>query len=415
MHKIELFFKNVEKAALDLGKTPFPEIVVLTEYLSRNNLSKEVVSHALSSGLRKVAPYFLWFNDDAFIPSDLARYEKEYNDSYESEIQSIETKRNEYYSKLKKYSNLEEDKIDAYVEQFLRICRLDDGLNERLDKVKKIRNVLPEGCKEKYICIASSYITQLLNSPEELVDSYTDYWLDLSSLVKGYYSYLEETPSEVKFYIPVSEVWTKEKLALLYHRMVERGWIEDNKEEVFVAVFTGFYGNEFLVSSLPIKWLFPVSEKNAHKVSSNAVALHYLVAALKDRSLFETIVNGVITDMDGKDKPYYRIVEDTLHNSDKIRLCEYFVYADGNPIKLKDLSYRGKTKLKSSILSEARNSKDKGILEKKIGFPIDKKMIDYLNDNLGRPRDAVKWARKHMRIFNESAYEQIIDLLDSIK
>ena len=41
MHKIELFFKNVEKAALDLGKTPFPEIVVLTEYLSRNNLSKE--------------------------------------------------------------------------------------------------------------------------------------------------------------------------------------------------------------------------------------------------------------------------------------------------------------------------------------------------------------------------------------
>ena len=118
--------------------------------------------------------------------------------------------------------------------------------------------------------------------------------------------------------------------------------------------------------------------------------------------------------MDGKEKPYYRIVEDTLHNSDKIRLCEYFVYANGNPIKLKDLSYRGKTKLKSSILSEARNSKDKGILEKKIGFPIDKKMIDYLNDNLGRPRDVVKMVRKRKGIFNESVYEQIIDLLDSI-
>jgi hypothetical protein len=415
MQNIELFFKDVEKAAKDFGKTPFPEIVTLTEYLSRSNLPKEDVSYALSTGLRKVAPYFLWFNDDAFILSDFAKYEEAYTISYESEIASIETKRNEYYSKLEKYSNLEEDKIDAYVEQFLRICRLDDGLNEKLDKVKKTRNVLPTGCKEKYISDTSSYITQLLNSADELIDSYTDYWLDLLSLVEGYYSYIKEKSSTVKFYIPISEEWTKEKLAILYDSMAERGWIETGKKETFISIFTGFYGSENAVSSLPIKWLFPVSTKNSHKVSSNVVALHYLVAALKDRSLFETIVEGVATDMDGKEKPYYRIVEDTLHNSDKIRLCEYFVYANGNPIKLKDLSYRGKTKLKSSILSEARNSKDKGILEKKIGFPIDKKMIDYLNDNLGRPRDAVKWARKHMRIFNESAYEQIIDLLDSIK
>ena len=41
-------------------------------------------------------------------------------------------------------------------------------------------------------------------------------------------------------------------------------------------------------------------------------------------------------------------------------------------------------------------------------------MIDYLNDNLGRPRDVVKMVRKRKGIFNESVYEQIIDLLDSI-
>lgn len=411
MRKIESFFKKVEEAAWSCGEINFPNTSLLTEYISKGKLTKYEISKAVSTGMRKIKPYFCWYDNNAFSSSKLALYEKAYNEDYNTAYRKIVETEKKYRSDLERYSNIEIDKVDDYAIQFPRICRLDDGLAENKAKLQKTQNTLPENSKELFIKGAAEYVNKICKYPQ-LDYVYIDYWIDLKASLEDFYTCEDYDIELIPLYIPVSKEWTRDRLAILYRKMVEFGWIEEHKESTFVDVFSGFYtlNSELL---LPIRWTFPVSANNIDRVSSNIAALHYLVAALKDRDLFELIVQGLYQNIEGKYVPFIPIKEDTLHEKDKERICKYFVYADGSSIDKNSLSYKSKGRINLKIVDYA-HTMDKKYVRSKLGFPIDTNLIQDFQSNLLYPNQIVKKLNSKRRNFKEIAYKKVIEMLDSI-
>ncbi len=361
IHLVEDFFIKVKKSLLSPEELPLPEREILEQRIHRANkmqINKEDIQPIIKRAMSELQIYFL--------PELL--YQKQqikavFNEAREEEhkkiIENIESRKEKLLIEIRQLeeSSLENDEDkEKLLETCDRLIKLgekkqklimsyDDSFylpsldeikqNERNDLSVETLKYLQKIVKNKYLLkknqkywedlckyLQYDYIEKDFCLQPHIVVS--PFWTAYQSCILGKREFIREEEGESKTIEVVYYGKSKGRLAKLYNILVEKNFIEPEKEDAFIAVFSGFYLD--YEDMLPIEWRCPIACMSDIS-NSNLTVLYYLITALRDWEHFCVWSKN----------PKHYLLQDILTAEDRKLIVRYFIHSSKEEINIKSL------------------------------------------------------------------------------